>query len=434
MTAAASTPRTPQHPQNGGNIVIVGNGQAGIQAADSLRGEGFTGRITIIGGEYRTPYQRPPLSKDYLDPDKVPAPLPLRGESFFADPSLDHRPGVTATGIDRSGKTVTLSDGTELAYSKLILATGAANRQLTVPGAELSGIHRLRTLGDAEALAAELGAAANVVVVGAGFIGLEFAAAARRHNLAVTVLEFADRPLSRALTAEMSSYLVGAHRANGVELRLGEGIASFEAGADGRVACAVSSRGQRYEADLVLIGVGVIPQTEIARCAGLEVENGICVDHTLTTADADIHAIGDCAAFPSSYTGGRIRLESVQNATDHARHVAKTILEKHEPGQEAYADLPWFWSSQGSLRLQIAGLSAPQDQIVLRGNPGDRKFSVFCYRGGRLAAVESLNQPAEHMAARRILSAGRSLDPTKAADPAFDLKTYSKVPEAAGVS
>jgi len=418
------------------NVVVVGNGQAGIQLVDSLRREGYTGPITLLGEEPHHPYQRPPLSKDYLAAGKDPVPLPLRPEKFFTTNDVDARLGVHVTSIDRAARTVALDDGTTLAYSKLVLATGAANRELAVPGADLAGIHGLRTLTDAQALHARLDTVRSVVVIGAGFIGLEFAAAARARGLDVTVLEFADRPMGRALTPVMSGFFADAHQRLGVTLRLGEGIASFD-GHNGHVTGAVSTTGQRYPADLVLVGVGVIPRTELAETAGLEVENGIVVDGSLRTSDPDIYALGDCASFPNVHAGTRTRLESVQNATDQARHAARAIVGTSaqlaaEPGTRSggesngYSDLPWFWSNQGPLRLQIAGLVAPGDQTVLRGNPADEKFSVFCFRDGTLAAVESVNQPADHMAARRLLAAGRTLTPEQAADPDFDLKTYSK--------
>ncbi|MET1154319.1 FAD-dependent oxidoreductase [Arthrobacter sp.] len=408
------------------NVVVVGNGQAGVQLVDSLRKEGYTGAITLLGEEPHHPYQRPPLSKDYLAAGKAPVPLPLRPEKFFTTNDVDARLGVSVTAIDRDARTVSLDDGTTLAYSTLVLATGAANRELTVPGAGLAGIHGLRSLTDAETLHARLDAVRSVVVIGAGFIGLEFAAAARARGLDVTVLEYADRPMGRALTPEMSGFFADAHQRLGVSLRLGEGIASFDADEAGHVAAAVSTTGQRYPADLVLVGVGVLPRTELAAAAGLEVENGIVVDGSLRTSDPDIYALGDCASFPNVHAGTRTRLESVQNATDQARHAAHAILGAGAGSKPGYADLPWFWSNQGPLRLQIAGLSAPGDQTVLRGNPAQEKFSVFCFRNGILAAVESVNQPADHMAARRLLAAGRTLTPEQAADPDFDLKSYSK--------
>ncbi|NKX53201.1 FAD-dependent oxidoreductase [Arthrobacter sp. E918] len=410
-------------------MVVVGNGQAGIQLADSLRKEGHSGPITVIGEEEHFPYQRPPLSKDYLVAAAgggAPAPLPLRAGKFFADNDVDSLLGVAVAGIDRAGHTVTLADGTVLGYSKLVLATGAANRGLTVPGAGLAGIHGLRTLADAEAVHAALGTARRVVVIGAGFIGLEFAAAARARGLEVTVLEYAGRPMARALSPAMSEWFAAAHADMGTVLRLGEGIASFQDDGAGHVAAAVSTTGTVYPADLVLAGVGVSPRTELAEAAGLVVENGVAVDASLRTSDPDIYALGDCASYPQAHAGIRLRLESVQNATDQARHLARTLAGTHPDGQQPYADLPWFWSQQGPLKLQIAGLMHPGDETVVRGDPAAGKFSVFCFRRGELTAAESVNQPADHLAARRLLTHKLPLTPEQATDPDFDLKAYSK--------
>jgi 3-phenylpropionate/trans-cinnamate dioxygenase ferredoxin reductase subunit len=405
------------------NIVVVGNGQAGIQLVDSLRTEGHTGLITVIGEEPHEPYHRPPLSKDYLAVGSTPQPLPLRAGKFFTENDVDSRLGVSATAVDRDARTVALDDGSRLRYSALVLATGAANRRLNVPGSTLGGIHGLRTLSDAEAVHAGLAGARSVVVIGAGFIGMEFAAAARQRGLDVTVLESADRPMARALSPVMSSYFADAHARSGVELRFGEGIAAFE-GRDGHVCRAVSTTGQAYPADLVLVGIGVVPRTELAASAGLAVDNGIIVDGGMRTADPAIFALGDCASYPGDHTGARTRLESIQNATDQARHTARSILGSNE----GYAELPWFWSQQGPLKLQIAGLGQRGDETVLRGDPAAGKFSVFCYRNGELAAVESINHPADHMAARRLLSRGRSISPQDAVNPDFDFKACSRSP------
>ncbi|HEV7168015.1 MAG TPA: FAD-dependent oxidoreductase [Micrococcaceae bacterium] len=404
------------------HTVIVGNGQAGVQLADSLRTLGYTGGISIIGEEPVLPYQRPPLSKDYMAAGPAPQPLPLRAEAFYRERGVDLRLGVRVSRIDRQQHLVELDDGGTVAYSALVLATGAANRVLSVPGSGLEGIHTLRTLADAEGIQARLGQVRSVVVVGAGFIGLEFAAAARQRGLEVTVLEFADRPMGRALSPAMSGYFAQAHLASGVRLRLGEGIASFD-GSNGQVSAAISTTGERYPADLVLVGVGVLPRTELAQAAGLAVDNGVVVDGMLRTSDPEIYALGDCASYPNLQLGGRTRLESVQNATDQARHLATVMT----GGTGDYAELPWFWSQQGRLKLQIAGLLQPECATVLRGDPATDKFSVFCFSGGQLAAVESVNQPADHMAARRLLGQRLPLTPEQAADPAFDLKGYSKL-------
>jgi 3-phenylpropionate/trans-cinnamate dioxygenase ferredoxin reductase subunit len=285
----------------------------------------------------------------------------------------------------------------------------------------------LRTLSDAATIHTRLTGAKSVVVIGAGFIGMEFAAVARQRGLEVTVLEFADRAMARALSPVMSAYFSDAHERNGVKLKFGEGIAAFE-GRDGQVTAAVSTAGQLYPADLVLVGIGVVPRTELASAAGLAVDNGIVVDGSMRTADPAIFAVGDCASYPSHHAGSRVRLESTQNATDQARHTARAILGQRED----YAQLPWFWSQQGSLKLQIAGLGQPGDETVLRGDADAGKFSVFCYRNGELKAVESVNHPADHMAARRLLGEGRSVSPEDAANLHFDLKAFSReVPAAA---
>ena len=394
------------------HVVVVGAGHAGVQVADSLRTRGFRGEVTILGEETSLPYQRPPLSKDYLAEGTTPAPLPLRGERFFAENRIALRTGVQAIAVDRARRTVSLDDGQVLPYTALVLATGSRTRPLPVPGGELAGVHELRTLTDAENLRRALTAARSVVVVGAGFIGLEFAAAARKRGVDVTVLEAADRPMGRALSPVMSDHFIGAHRHMGTDLRLGESLAALT-GRDGSVAAAVGASGTEYAADLVLFGVGVLPHDDLARTAGLAVDNGIVVDEHLRTADTAVYAVGDCT---------RGRLESVQNATDQARHVAEMIL----GGSSAYSALPWFWSNQGPLRLQIAGVGRPGDTTIVCGDVTGGRFSILCFRDGRLRAVESLNRPADHIAARRLLAAGHGPTPEQAADPTFSLKDHAK--------
>ena len=403
-------------------VVIIGAGQAGVQAADSLRSGGYDGAVTLVAGEAGLPYQRPPLSKDWLMPDSPePALLPLRPAEFFdrENVTLLH---AAAEAIDRSARTVQLGDGRELSYEHLVLATGSRPRPLPAPGADLPGILQLRTAADAAALRAGLGTARSVVVVGAGFIGLEVAAAARAHGCKVTVLEFAPRPMARALTPRMGQWFVQAHADLGIDLRLGEGINAFTAGPDGRVAAAVSTSGAEYPADLVVVGVGVLPNQELAEAAGLETGNGIVVDAGLRTADPRIFAVGDAAAFPGGPDGALVRLESVPNAVDQGRHVAAAILGSGEP----YRSLPWFWSTQGPYRLQMAGLALPDDETVLLGRPEDGAFAVLCFRGGVLAAVETVNLPSEHLGARKLLEAGAQVTPADAAAAEFSLRGAAK--------
>jgi 3-phenylpropionate/trans-cinnamate dioxygenase ferredoxin reductase component len=405
------------------NVVIIGGGQAGLQVADTLRAEGYDGTIDVIAEESGLPYQRPPLSKDYLAPGKEAAPLPLRGASFFNDKSITLHEGVQALAVDRATREVQTTEGS-LHYDHLVFATGARNRMLNCTGASLPGIHGLKTLTDAEALHTALPNARNIVIIGAGFIGLEFAAAALAHGCNVTVLEFAPRPMGRALTPVMSDWFTAAHRSRGVNLRLGEGIDRFEPGADGRVGAAISTTGASYPADLVLVGIGVQPNDTLAADSGIETSNGIVVDETLRTSDPAVLAIGDCASFPSARAQGRLRLESVQNATDQARHAARTILGAERP----YTALPWFWSTQGPYRLQMAGLPQAGDDILVLGDQRAAKFSVLCFRDGILAAVESVNSAADHMAARKLLSAGTAITRTQAESEGFSLKAATNRP------
>lgn len=399
--------------------VIIGAGQAGVQVADSLRTEGYTGEITILNDEAAFPYQRPPLSKDYLGADSPGTALPLRGPEFLAAKDITLRAGA-AVAVDTAARSVTLADGSALGYTHLVFATGAANRPLPCPGASLEGVHALRTLDDAENLQAALANAQRVVVIGAGFIGLEFAAAARSRGIEVTVLEFAPRPMGRALSATASDWFAARHRAEGIDLRLNEGVASIERDRSGLMV--ESTTGDRYSADLVLYGVGVAPRTELAEAAGLATDNGILVDPELRTNVDGVLAVGDCASFPNAHTGSRTRIESVQNATDHGRHAARSIM-----GHCAdYAETPWFWSTQGNLRLQIAGISHPDDLPVLLGDPTSGKFSIALLRDGVLVAVESVNSAADHISARKLVGRGIALDPATLADPGFSLKALTK--------
>jgi 3-phenylpropionate/trans-cinnamate dioxygenase ferredoxin reductase subunit len=405
------------------NVVIIGGGQAGLQVADTLRTEGYEGKIDVMADESGLPYQRPPLSKDYLAPGREAAPLPLRGASFFLDKNITLHEGVQAVAVDRAERKVQTTEGS-LHYDHLVFATGARNRTLNCPGASLPGIHGLKTLTDAESLHVALPTARNIVIIGAGFIGLEFAAAALAHGCNVTVLEFAPRPMGRALTPVMSEWFAAALRSQGVNLRLGEGIGRFEPGTDGRVAAAISTTGASYPADLVLVGIGVQPNDTLASDSGIETSNGIVVDETLRTADPAVLAIGDCASFPSAHAQGRLRLESVQNATDQARHAARTILGAESP----YTALPWFWSTQGPYKLQMAGLPRADDDILILGEQRTAKFSVLCFRDGLLAAVESVNNAGDHMAARKLLSADVPITRTQAEAAGFTLKAATSSP------
>lgn len=401
------------------SVLIIGAGQAGIQVADSLRTEGFTGAVTILNDEAHSPYQRPPLSKDYLGPESAAEPLPLRGPGFFESRDITLL-AASAVSVDTAARSVTLAGGTSLDYTHLVLATGAANRALPCPGADLEGVHALRTLTDAQRLQDSLATAHKVVVIGAGFIGLEFAAGARARGFEVTVLEFAPRPMGRALSATASGWFTTQHAQDGISLRLNEGVAAIHRDEDGL--SVESTTGTRYPADLVLYGVGVKPRTELAQNAGLEVENGIVVDAGLRASAPAVWAVGDCASFPCQDSGARMRLESVQNATDQGRHAARSIMGDASP----YAQTPWFWSTQGAIRLQIAGVSEPGDEPVLLGDPEAGKFSIALLRNGILAAVESVNSPADHLAARKLVDRGLALAADEITAPGFSFKALAK--------
>lgn len=404
------------------NILIAGAGQAAYQVAASLRQEGFEGAITLIGDEPGVPYQRPPLSKAYLLGKVGADALRFRPAEFYEQQRIT-RLQATVVAIDRGAKTVTLGGpqaGRQLPYDHLVLATGARNRVPQVPGITLDGVFGLRTLADADALAPRLAQIQRVVVVGAGFIGLEFAAVAAARGIRVDVLEIGQRPMARAVSEATSAAFDAAHRAWGVRLHYGQGLASV-LGSAGRVTGATTSGGLTLPADLLVYGIGVLPNAELAREAGLAVDNGVRVDALLRTDDPAISALGDLVSFPSPWAGAPVRLESVQNAVDQARALAARLVGK---AATPYAALPWFWTDQGDLKLQIAGLSDGHDATVVFGDAAQRQFSVLCFRAGRLIAVESCNRAADHMASRKLLQRHTDLTPAQAAQAGFDLKAY----------
>lgn len=397
-------------------VIIVGSGQGGFQVAASLRDEGYEGAITLVGEEPGLPYQRPPLSKAFLAGKAEPQQIELRPESFYPGRNISLLASERVVGIDRAARRVVLGSGATLAYQHLVLATGARPRELSVPGAGLQGVVPLRSRTDAEAIYSRLQAARRVVVVGAGFIGLEVSIVARAMGHDVHVLEFADRPLKRAVSKETGSFLADAQARRGVQFSFTTGVASL-AGTDGKVTGVVTSGGETILADLVVVGVGVQPNVELAQAASLEVDDGIVVDTHLLTGDPAISAIGDCARYPVAYSATSVRLESVQNAVDQARCVAARLAGKPEP----YRKVPWFWSDQGDNRLQIAGVCEAGDAAVVRGDIGAAKFSIFRFCGGRLTAVESINSAADHMAARKLLANGTPVSPGQAADLSLKL-------------
>ena len=390
-------------------VVIIGTGQGGFQMAASLRQEGFAGPVTLIGDEPGLPYQRPPLSKAYMA-DGAAERLLLKPATFY-DRSALTLIEARATRIDRDARVVETADGGRHPYDHLVIATGARAFRPAIPGLADPAVLELRTLADAAGLRARLAGTRHAIVVGGGFIGLEFAAMARAAGVEVTVLEAAPRLMARAVSPAMSDWFLAAHRALGVEVLLDAAVAAVEGAgvrlADGRV----------IAGDLVLAATGVRPNAEIAAEAGLAVENGVVVDSALLTADPAISALGDCAAFPLP-EGGRVRLESVQAAVDHARHIARRLV-KGEAGD--YAAVPWFWSDQGSHKLQIAGLGTGADE-VLPLPAAEGQAVVLLFRQGRLAAVETVNAPAQHMAARRLIGAPKAVLETAG----YDLRQATK--------
>jgi 3-phenylpropionate/trans-cinnamate dioxygenase ferredoxin reductase component len=399
-----------------GPVLIVGAGHAGFQLAASLRQHGYGERIGLINDEAHLPYQRPPLSKAYLKGGGAPDSLMFRPDKFYREQNIELVAG-RAVAIDRTARKLLLASGASLDYGHLVLATGARNRLLDIPNANLEDVRYLRTLDESEALRQRLASGQRVVVIGAGFIGLEFAATARAKGLEVDVLELASRVMARAVTAEISEFFQARHIAAGIRLHLGVQATSIESNS-GKVTGVSLSDGQHVPADLVVVGVGVLPNVELAAEAGLPVAAGIIVDEHLCTVDPHISAVGDCALYASPRFGASLRLESVQNATDHARCVAARLT----GDAKAYDGLPWFWSDQGPDKLQIAGLTTGYDGVAVRGNPEEGSFSAFCYKSGQLVGVESVNRAGDHVFGRRILAVNGSITPEQATDLSFDLK------------
>jgi 3-phenylpropionate/trans-cinnamate dioxygenase ferredoxin reductase subunit len=404
-------------------IVVVGAGQAGCQTVASLREQGYDGRLVLVGAEPHLPYQRPPLSKGHLTAQVRRENLWLRPASYYAQHDIELRLSTVVTAVDRGARCVHLGSGELLPYGQLVLALGSRNRALPIDGAELGGVVTLRTLDEADHVRDRLAMATNVVIVGGGFIGMEIAATAAKLGRRVTVIELADRLMGRVLSGPTTDFLVTAHRARGLDIVLGASVSRLD-GADGAVTGVSTADGRRFPADLVVVGIGAVPNVELAVAAGLRVADGIVVDEFLATEDPSISAVGDCVRFPNPFAGGDlVRLESVQNATAQPRNLALRLA----GGQpKPYDAVPWFWSDQADLKLQIAGLTAGHPTAVLRGSPGDERFSVFCFDDtDLLRGVESVNSPGDHMAARRLLSAGVPVTPERLRDPDFDLRALA---------
>lgn len=397
-------------------IVIVGTGQGGFQAAASLRQEGFQGQILMLGDEPGLPYQRPPLSKAYMadgDGDR----LLLKPAAFYDRAAIILRAGLRVTAIDRGAREVICADGSRQPYDHLVIATGARTLRPPIPGLDAPGVHELRTLADAQAIRAALAATRHAVVVGGGFIGLEFAGMARAAGVAVTVIEAAPRLMARAVSAPMSARFLDLHRAMGSTVLLDAMAARVLTDDAGRAAGVELTDGRTVAGDMVLVAAGVRPNVELAQAAGLACDNGILVDGGMATADPAISALGDVAAFPGPL-GRPIRLESVQAAVDHARHIARRLCK----GDAApYGAVPWFWSDQGPHKLQIAGLLTDADEVIALPQP-DAEPAMLLLRQGRLAAVETINAPGIHMAARRLIGTPKEV----LANAGYDLRQAMK--------
>jgi 3-phenylpropionate/trans-cinnamate dioxygenase ferredoxin reductase subunit len=397
--------------------VIIGAGQAGSALAAKLRNSGYTGDITLIGGETAPPYQRPPLSKKYMMGDMDLERLYLRPMEFYADQNITLMLDTQVTAIDRDAKTVQTSQG-DIAYDQLVLTTGSWPRKLPEKiGGTLQGVYTMRDLRDADALASEIKQGARCLIIGGGYIGLEAAAVAASKGVQVTLVEMADRILQRVAAPQTSDYFRALHTANGVDIREGVGLDHL-IGTDGRVTAAQLTDGSTLDIDFAVVGVGIAPASELAESAGLDIENGIRVNEFGQTSDPAIWSAGDCASFP--YKSGRIRLESVQNAIDQAENVALNIM-----GQNVtYVPMPWFWSDQYDTKLQIAGLNTGYDTVVSRGNADAPSF--WYYRDGALLAVDAINDSRSYMVGKRLIEMGKSPDPAVIGDPDTDLKALLK--------
>ena len=394
-------------------IVIIGAGHAAGQAAASLRQEKYEGDITIVGDEAYIPYQRPPLSKQYLAGEHGTEKVFLRPEKFYGDKNITLKANTRATAVDVDAHTVTLEDGEVLEYEKLLLATGSRPREIPVPGADLAGVHYFRTIADVDAIREGMATARNVVIVGGGYIGLEVASVCVEAGLNVTVLEMEDRILQRVTTPRMSEYYHNLHTGRGVTIRTSAAASAFVG--DGHVT-GVQCGDEVIPAELVVVGIGILPNVELAEAAGLECDNGIVVDYHCQTSNADVYAAGDCTNHPNPILDRRLRLESVPNAMDQARVAAANM----QGGDRVYSAVPWFWSDQYELKLQMVGFSSDGDEEVVRGDVDSDSFAIFYLRDKKIVAVDTVNSMREFMMCKKMI--GVEVDTGKLADPEVSLK------------
>jgi 3-phenylpropionate/trans-cinnamate dioxygenase ferredoxin reductase subunit len=401
------------------SLLIVGAGHAAGQVVATLRQKNYAGQITLIGEEPWLPYQRPPLSKKFLAGELPAERLHFKPASFYDAPNIEVLLDTRIDVIDRALHQVRTSAGHHLAYDKLVLATGARPRLLQCPGADLAGVHYLRTIADVNGIREQLRTGARLVIVGAGYIGLEVAAVAATLGADVTVIEMADRVMSRVVSPQLSAFYQQEHTAHGVQLRLSAAISGIRGVA--KVGGIELADGSLVEADLVVVGVGVVPNVELAAAAGLEVGNGIVVDEHCRTSDSNVYAVGDCTEHPNSILGFRLRLESVHNALEQAKTAASNICGE----ASSYAQVPWFWSDQYDLKLQIAGISQGYDQTVMRGVPETRSFACLYLRAGQLIAIDAVNSPKDFMQSKALIAAHAVIAPEKLADTTLELKSFA---------
>jgi 3-phenylpropionate/trans-cinnamate dioxygenase ferredoxin reductase component len=410
------------------DVVIVGAGHGGAQCAIALRQNGFAGSITLIGREAEPPYERPPLSKEYLSREKTFDRLYIRPPAFWEEKDVHLRLGTEVTAVDPAAHALTLSDGSSYGYGTLVWATGGDPRRLTCPGADLAGVHAVRTREDCDRLMGELealtgrGLAPNIAVIGGGYIGLEAAAVLIKLGCSVTLLEALPRVLARVAGPELSAFYEAEHRAHGVDLRTGVAVEAL-VGSEGRVTGVMLADGSLVRADAVIVGIGVIPAVAPLLAAGADgytqAPGGVAVDAGCRTSLPDVYAIGDCAAYACDFAeGATMRIESVQNANDQATSVAKAILGDAKP----YHAFPWFWSNQYDLRLQTAGLSVGYDATVMRGDPASRSFSVIYLKAGRVIALDCVNMTRDYVQGRKLVEARACPDVAQLANPDVPLK------------
>jgi len=403
-------------------FVVIGAGQAGGWGARTLRDSGFEGRIVLVGDEPHLPYERPPLSKSALLGESEVEDAFFWPREEYETLNIELRLGVSATAIDRAAHRVTLSDGETLVYDRLLLATGARPRLLDAPGADLAGVHYLRAIADTLAIRKDMAAGGGpALVVGGGWIGLEVAAALRKQDRPVVVAEFTDRLCGRAVTPAFSDWLLALHRGHGVDVRLNTAVERFE-GDGGRLVRAVLSDGETVDCALAVVGIGVVPNSELAEAAGLAVDNGVVVDDQGRTSDPDIFAAGDLTNHPNPLLGRRVRLESWENAQNQAIAAAKAMLDQGAP----YAEIPWFWSDQYDVNLQLIGLPEGWDSEVTRGDPAEGAFVTFYLKDGRIDGAVAVNNGRDLRFARRLMQRGTQVSPEELADPAVKMQALLK--------